>query len=1078
MRCPSCQAENREGRRFCAGCGASLLPPCPACGFSNLPGEGFCGGCGSALQGGPAPAAPEPLQPELRPATVLFADLVGFTALSNRIDPEAMQSWLDRFFESADAEVIRFGGSVDKHIGDALMAVFGAPVAHGNDPERAGLCADALHALDLPSPEPGGAPPALHIGIASGTVMASPSGSSLHRSYTVTGAAVNLAARLCELAKPGETLISEPTARAIAETFDCEPVGAIEVAGFEAPVPTWRMRRLRKDRSGRKPAPLVGRGRETRQISGILEASRESGAGQIVVLRGEAGIGKSRLVEAAEEIARERGFTTAKASVLDFGGGRERDPTRVLVLALLDLPPAADPRERAERLRQALDTGFIAPSHEAALADLLDLPLAEEARRLYDAMPAATRAQAVERLLGALLSAGAKNRPRLLAIEDLHWADQSMLSRIAALGLAAAKTPCVVLLTTRIAGDPLDAAWRARLRGTPIATVDLAPLSEADGMALAGAVFGRTGPDFRALVERAEGNPLFLVQLVRHADESLTSALPSSIQSLVLARADRLAPEQKRLLQTAAALGQRFALEAVRHLAEQPTAELDTLVAHGLMVTAGSDVAFAHALVHEAIYASLPRTRREALHRRAADWYASRDLALRAQHLGRAGDPEAGAAYLDAIAAARGAYRLEEALNLVEEAALSAGAERVRFSLFAERGALLHDLGRIAEATEAYESALAAAADPTERCRAQIGIAAAMRISDRIDEALPVLDAAEATAASLGLDAERARIHYLRGSLYFPRGRVRESRAEQERALEFARRIGSAEAEALALSGLGDALYAEGRMKSAAEAFSSCVDLAREHGFGRIELANLPMLGFTRLLTGQVRPALEIGRTAVASARRVGARRGEIIGHHLLADAHMELNELEKAREAVERSHIAAVELKARRFQAESTSFMAQLARMAGDRATALARAREALAIARETGIDYIGGLILGELAAATDDESERRAAIDEALALIARGGLAHNALWFYRTCIEADLERGDWRDLARWADGLEATTRQEPLPYTELLIRLARLAVTGPSEAIRSDLQSVAEDFEAIGLVRLAQVSRATAQR
>ncbi|HSD35625.1 MAG TPA: adenylate/guanylate cyclase domain-containing protein, partial [Alphaproteobacteria bacterium] len=208
MRCPNCQAENREGRRFCAGCGASLLPPCPACGFSNLPGEGFCGGCGSALQGGPAPAAPEPLQPELRPATVLFADLVGFTALSNRIDPEAMQSWLDRFFESADAEVIRFGGSVDKHIGDALMAVFGAPVAHGNDPERAGLCADALHALDLPSPEPGGAPPALHIGIASGTVMASPSGSSLHRSYTVTGAAVNLAARLCELAKPGETLIS------------------------------------------------------------------------------------------------------------------------------------------------------------------------------------------------------------------------------------------------------------------------------------------------------------------------------------------------------------------------------------------------------------------------------------------------------------------------------------------------------------------------------------------------------------------------------------------------------------------------------------------------------------------------------------------------------------------------------------------------------------------------------------------------------------------------------------------------------------------------------------------------------
>ena len=273
-------------------------------------------------------------------------------------------------------------------------------------------------------------------------------------------------------------------------------------------------------------------------------------------------------------------------------------------------------------------------------------------------------------------------------------------------------------------------------------------------------------------------------------------------------------------------------------------------------------------------------------------------------------------------------------------------------------------------------------------CRAQIGIAAAMRVSDRIDDALPVLDAAEAAAAPLGLDGELARIHYLRGSFYFPRGRVRESHAEQERALEFARRVASPEAEALALSGLGDAFYAEGRMRSAFEAFAHCVELARKHGYGRIELANLPMLGFTRLLIGEVRPALEVGEIAVASARRVGARRGEIIAHHLLFTAHMELNEPGLAREAVEKSHKAAIELKARRFEAESTCFMAQLARIEGDRPRALTPARQALALARETGIDYIGGMILGELAAATDDPAERRAAIDEALALIDRGGL------------------------------------------------------------------------------------------
>src|SRR5687768_1394104 len=150
MRCPSCQSENREGRRFCAACGESLPKACPSCGFANLPEEKFCGGCGAALQAGTAPrpaTAAEPPQPELRPATVLFADLVGFTSLANRVDPEALQAWLDRFFESADAEVVRFGGSVDKHIGDGLMAVFGAPVAHDNDPERAAHCSQALHAL-------------------------------------------------------------------------------------------------------------------------------------------------------------------------------------------------------------------------------------------------------------------------------------------------------------------------------------------------------------------------------------------------------------------------------------------------------------------------------------------------------------------------------------------------------------------------------------------------------------------------------------------------------------------------------------------------------------------------------------------------------------------------------------------------------------------------------------------------------------------------------------------------------------------------------------------------------------------
>jgi class 3 adenylate cyclase/tetratricopeptide (TPR) repeat protein len=1073
MRCPSCQSENREGRRFCAACGASLLPPCPACGFANLPGERFCGGCGVTLGSGSGPGAPpaEPPQPELRPATVLFADVVGFTSLSNRVEPELLQAWLDRFFESADAQVIRFGGSVDKHIGDGLMAVFGAPVAHDNDPERAALCAEALHELALPAP--GGGPLRLHIGIAAGTVMASPSGSSLHRSYTVTGPSVNLAARLCDLAGAGETLISAAVATAIGDRFEVEPLGEVAVAGFDAPVPTWRMRRARAEAPRGPATPLIGRDRETRQIVGILDACRESGSGQVVVVRGEAGIGKTRLVEAVEEIGRGRGFVTAKSSVVDFGGGRERDPVRLIAAALLDLSPAAPPEALQSRLQQAgLDHG----QARAALADLLNLPMEAEARQLYEAMPAQARSDAIERLLSGLLALAARARPRLLIVEDVHWTDMAVLSRLTALGRTAAEAPCILLLTTRIAGDPLDPAWRSRLRGTRIATVDLAPLNRSDSLSLAGALLGSSGPDFAALVDRAEGNPLFLVQLVRHAGESVGGALPSSIQSVVLARADRLAPEQKRLLQTAAVLGQRFAVELLRHMTDQSTDAVDALIAQGLMIAAGEDALFAHALVHEAIYASLPRTRREGLHRRAADWYRSRDPGLYAQHLGRASDPAAAQAYLDAAAAARATYRLEEALRLIEEGSGAAGADRLRYRLALERGALLHDLGRIEEATSAYEVALALAAVPIERCRAQIGLAAAMRISDRIEDALAALDEAETIAANLALDAERARIHYLRGSLYFPRARIKESRAEHERALDFARRAGSPELEALALSGLGDAYYAEARMRSAADAFGRCVALAREHGLGRIELANLPMLAFTRFFSGEVRPAVEIGRSAATAARRVGARRGEIIAHHLLFTAYLELAELDEAQAALDAGHAAAIKLKARRFEAESVAFMAQLARVRGDRATALTWAREALAIARETGIDYIGGIVLGEMAAAAEDEGERRAAIEEGLALLARGGLSHNHLWFYRAAIEADLERGAWDELGRWADGLDALTREEPLAYTDLVIRLARAAGRRDAPG-RAEIASVAMGLEGRGFIYLAGIARRLAE-
>src|SRR5690606_16731431 len=267
-----------------------------------------------------------------------------------------------------------------------------------------------------------------------------------------------------------------------------------------------------------------------------------------------------------------------------------------------------------------------------------------------------------------------------------------------------------------------------------------------------------------ACIERAGGNPLFLEQLLRNAEESDAEELPASVQSLVLARMDRLPPRDKQALQAASVIGQHFAPETLRHLIDDPAYDCATLLRHRLLTPDGDGYLFAHVLIREGAYGSLLKARRRSLHRKAADWFAAHDPVLRAQHLDRAGDPAAPRAYLDAAFAQAAAYRYERALRLVESGLALASAQDDRSALLRLRGDLLHDLGNIPESIACHEQALEAAQDDADRCRAWIGLAAGMRMVDRYKEALDALDRAEAVAGD-GLALERARLHHLRGNL-------------------------------------------------------------------------------------------------------------------------------------------------------------------------------------------------------------------------------------------------------------------------------------------------------------------------
>ena len=301
MQCPQCRTDNREGRKFCAACGAALALPCPDCGFANEPDERFCGGCGTNLAEAAvaAPAAPPAADAERRQLTVLFCDLVGSTALSAALDPEDMRDVLRAYQDACASVIARYDGYVAKFMGDGVYAYFGYPRAHEDDAERAinaGLgIVEAVTALDGDR--------AVRIGIATGTVAVGDIvGEGASEEANVVGEAPNLAARLQEIAEPNAVVIGAATHTLAAGLFETSSLGDHALKGFTDPVGAWKVERVRRAESrfeathGEHLAELVGRDEEVEILLRRWQRAK-AGEGQVVMISGEPGIGKSRLVE-------------------------------------------------------------------------------------------------------------------------------------------------------------------------------------------------------------------------------------------------------------------------------------------------------------------------------------------------------------------------------------------------------------------------------------------------------------------------------------------------------------------------------------------------------------------------------------------------------------------------------------------------------------------------------------------------------------------------------------------------------------------------------------------------------------
>jgi class 3 adenylate cyclase/tetratricopeptide (TPR) repeat protein len=651
--CRTCGAALPPAARFCAACGTSVEARCSACGEAIPDGARFCPSCGTAVETAtaqPAEAAgvPAAFGRERKVATLLFADLVGSTALGEAHDPEVVGALVAEVFGRLAEEVERYEGTVEKFAGDAMLAVFGVPTIHEDDPERAvraalemqaaivELAAD-MRARSRPEPQ-------LRIGIESGEVLVDLARASAERDLFVTGDAVNTAARLQQAAAPGSVVVGPAVYAATRHLVDYEELDSATLRGKAAPVAAWRAVAVKARRSGQRAplgieAAVVGRDEEVALLKETVRRTVADGRPHLVTVVGAAGVGKSRLAWELEK------YLDGLPDVYHWRKGRCLAYAQASYSALADVvkadarimdddAPATAMGKLDERIAE-VHGADADPGIAAALRAVLALgPLGTVAREdLFEAW---------RRHLDAV----ARLAPLVLVLEDIHWADEGLLDVIEFLARWG-EAPVLILCLARHELLERRPAWGG---GTLNAsTIVLEPLEPAETSRLVdGLLGGALPPTLRdRIVELADGNPLFSEELVRmFVDRGVLRfadgrwelaqavedvAVPGSVQAVLAARLDGLPAAEKRLAQNAAVVGRIFWDAVLAHLSRQgPAATADLirrLRVKELVVprepsslAGAAEFGFRHVLIRDVAYDSLPKRDRAALHLAVARW--------------------------------------------------------------------------------------------------------------------------------------------------------------------------------------------------------------------------------------------------------------------------------------------------------------------------------------------------------------------------------------------------------------------------------------------------------------------------